>query len=199
MPPRGSPDRMGASAVVLYRACRVRAAPRCSAPSYYACARPTKGAAPQIHHRTFREPLICPCHSDAHKSVAPATRNHSRHSREGRPLHNRHCRTSPTVIPAKAGIQGGAPGWRGLLHFHDLALHGELRKGLRRRESRVGLGGGASPHPSSPRTSVVTPQPSPYKAVAPATPRKRESRVAARGIPSPSRATLPLPVRVHTC
>ena len=25
----------------------------------------------------------------------------------GRPLHNRHSRTSPTVIPAKAGIQGG--------------------------------------------------------------------------------------------
>ena len=150
MPPSGSPDRRGASAVVLYRACRVRAAPRCSAPSYYACARPTKGAAPRIHHRTFRDPLICPCHSDAHKSVAPATRTHSRHSREGRPLHNRHCRTSPTVIPAKAGIQGGAPGWRGLLHFHDLALHGELRKGLRRRESRVGLGGGASPSPVLP-------------------------------------------------
>ena len=69
---------------------------------------------------------------------------HNRHSRERRPLHNRHCRTSPTVIPAKAGIQGGASGWRGLLHFHDLALHGELCKGLRKRESRVGPQAGGS-------------------------------------------------------
>ena len=55
-------------------------------------------------------------------------------SRLRRPLHNRHPRTSPTVIPAKAGIQGGASGWRGLLHLHDLALHGELCKGLPSRE-----------------------------------------------------------------
>ena len=77
------------------------------------------------------------------RKLAPCRRRrplHNRHSRERRPLHNRHCRTSPTVIPAKAGIQGGAPGWRGLLHFHDLALHRELRKGLRRRESRVDAG-----------------------------------------------------------
>ena len=46
-----------------------------------------------------------------------------------------------TVIPAKAGIQGGAPGWRGLLHPPNRALHGELRKGLRERES---TGGGAA-------------------------------------------------------
>ena len=26
--------------------------------------------------------------------------------------------------------EGGAAGWRELLHFHDLPLHGELRKGL---------------------------------------------------------------------
>ena len=66
-------------------------------------------------------------------------------------MRNRHSRTHPssfphlprrsfphppTVIPAKAGIQGGAPGWRGLLHPPNLALHGELRKGLRKRESR---------------------------------------------------------------
>ena len=42
------------------------------------------------------------------------------------------------VAPATAqrpGIQGGAPGWRGLLHPPNLACHGELRKGLRKRES----------------------------------------------------------------
>ena len=199
MPPRGSPDRMGASAVVLYRACRVRAAPRCSAPSYYACARPTKGAAPQVHHRTFREPLICPCHSDAHKAVAPATRTHSLHSREGRPLHNRHCRTSPTVIPAKAGMTVGPQAGGACFTFTTSPSTGSYAKVSEGGNPGWGWGVGHPPHPSSPRTPVVTPQPSPYKAVAPATPRKRESRVAARGIPSPSRATLPLPVRVHTC
>ena len=44
----------------------------------------------------------------------------------------------PAVVPAKAGIQGGVSGWRGLLHLHNLALRGELCKGLRRRESRRG-------------------------------------------------------------
>ena len=76
----------------------------------------------------------------------------------------------PAVIPAKAGIQGRGAGWRELLHLHDLALHGELRKGFRRRESRVAGQGGAPPlTPSSPATPVATPQPFPYMAVAPAT------------------------------
>ena len=33
-------------------------------------------------------------------------------------------------FPQKRESRGGAAGWREMLHFHDLALHGELRKGL---------------------------------------------------------------------
>ena len=101
MPPRGSPDRMGASAVVLYRACRVRAAPRCSAPSYYACARPTKGG---------RTPSPPPNVSRAPHLPMPQRRPQSRRVSDPHPL---------TSFP-------------------------------RRRESRVGLGGGASPSPVLP-------------------------------------------------
>ena len=84
-------------------------------------------------------------------------------SRSRRPLHNRHSRTSPAVMPAKTGTQGGGaergiphhsprpnprpqsrraatgnPGWGprlvGSAHPPNLVLHGELRTGLLSRE-----------------------------------------------------------------
>ena len=80
------------------------------------------------------------------------------------------------VIPAKAGIQGGAPGWRGLLHPPNPALHAELRKGLRKRESREA--GGRRP----------TPLTLPHMAVAPAT--RRLPGAASLSRPRPPRGVV---------
>ena len=66
-------------------------------------------------------------------------------------------------FPPHRGSRGGTADWRELSHLHDLALRGELRKGLRRRES-TRRGASYSPplcHPSVARAStyaLVSPQ-----------------------------------------
>ena len=63
--------------------------------------------------------------------------------------------TSPS-FPRKGESRGGAAGWRDLFHFQDLALHAELRKGLRRRD---GFPPYAATLPPSPHMRQAPPHP----------------------------------------
>ena len=93
------------------------------------------------------------------------------------------------AIPAKAGIQGEAPGWRGLLHPPNLALHGKLRKGLLSREL-TGLrrrSRGPSPPPLcrptiAPPTTHALPSPQHHSEARVPASRPRRLRIGGRAL-----------------
>ena len=88
-----------------------------------------------------RETFAQPRHSRAGGNPATPSFPRKRESRVGRrrgapPPHHSPRPNPPPTRPSRQrpGIQGGAPGSRGLLHPPNLALHGELRKRLPSRE-----------------------------------------------------------------